>query len=220
MMHRKAWSSFAMTPQCLDPAGPRSRRAASKRNSRRTGLPQPWVPPSTPRPIKSRWKSRNGLPRNERRELGQALRSLFVHILRQARSRGNALQLGAHQFGSCRFEPFPAPQRWHLPSRDLRIDAVDLQDHVGDEAIATPRRIVERPLVGCEVRYQGAPSVRISKVEVLVTGQSLDDLNRIAPLGRGLQCEPFVQHQAVTAITFVEVGKGLLALGTIDAGQH
>ena len=84
--------------------------------------------------------------------------------------RDDAFQLGPHQVGATGLEPAPTAQRRHLPRRDLRVHPVDLQDHVGHEAIAPSRRMVERPLVGGEIADQRAPAVGIPDAEVLRDG--------------------------------------------------
>ena len=79
---------------------------------------------------------------------------------------------------------------------------------------------MERPLVGGEIADQRPPAVGISDAEVGMAGQRLDHVDRVGALRRGLQREPFVEHQAVVPVAVVKFGEGRLALRPVEAGQH
>src|SRR5205085_4820302 len=79
----------------------------------------------------------SGPPREARdTPLGEALRDLLEHVLRQARGGDDPLQLSAHQRGALGLETPPAAERRHQPGRDLRIELVGGEDHVAEEGVA------------------------------------------------------------------------------------
>ena len=72
------------------------------------------------------------------------------------------------------------PKRRDQPRRDLRIELVGGDDHVGEQRIAAARRVVERPLIGAERAGQRAQAVGIGEGEIGMVDQSLDRSDRIA----------------------------------------
>ena len=71
--------------------------------------------------------------------------SLLEHVLRQAGRRDDPLERLPHHLGALGLEPPPAAERRHQPRRDLRIELVGRDDHVGEEGIAAPVAPSETP---------------------------------------------------------------------------
>src|SRR3954454_2346350 len=86
----------------------------------------------------------------------------------------NSLELGPHQSCPALGETAPAAQRRYQPRRGLRIEPVDRQDHVGQEAVTATRSVVEGTLIGGEGTDQGAQAVWIGEGEVRMLRQRLD----------------------------------------------
>ena len=98
--------------------------------------------------------------------LTQRLADLLEHILRQLRRGDDPFQFGAHLARPPRLVTPPAGEFGHHAGRHLRVQRIDLEDHVGNEAVAAAVGTVERPLVDPEMANQGPHPIGVRQREI------------------------------------------------------
>src|SRR5690606_33227112 len=95
------------------------------------------TPPETPpcRPTKPCGRPSSVAARMTSTGSAKALGHLLADVARQAGRSGDALQLGAHHRRADRLDPPPTPERRHEARGRLRVDRVEREDKIGDQAI-------------------------------------------------------------------------------------
>ena len=127
----------------------------------------------------------------------------------------------AHHRGALRLEPPPAAERRHQPRRDLRIELVGGDDHVGEEGVAAPVGASGTPS-GWRRTCPASERSRLGLVdrEIGMLRELQHLVDRVGALRRGLQREPFVEHQRVVVEALVEGVERRLPLGRVERDEH
>ena len=108
-------------------------------------------------------------------------------------------------------EAAPAAERRHQPRRGLRVELVGGEDHVGEEAIASPLRSWNArwlaPNAPSSERSRfGLARVKSGWASSRCTAFSVSSRRR-----QRLDREPFVEHQGIALVALVESGERRLA---------
>ena len=110
----------------------------------------------------------------------QNLADDFAHVFRQSILRPNALQCLFHQVFAVRFELVAEVERLHQAGGDLRVEAVDFDDFVGDEAVAAAVFCVEMRDVAAEAADERAGFVGVFEAEFRMLQGGLNLLQGVA----------------------------------------
>lgn len=110
----------------------------------------------------------------------QNLADDFAHVFRQSFLRPNALQFLFHQVLAVRLELVAEVERLHQAGGDLRVEAVDFDDFVGDEAVAAAVLCVEMRDVAAEAADERTGFVGVFEAEFRMLQGGLNLLQGVA----------------------------------------
>src|SRR5207253_3861589 len=141
---------------------------------------------------------------------GQAFADHFKDVAGQLARGTNALQLPLHQRLARNIVLAPASQRRQLPRSNLRIERIQLNHQIRQEAITrtVSRMEIDQVLPGKRPN-QRTNLVRVLDVERRMLHQRLDPLQTTRQTATGLDTEPLVHDQRVVLEVFSEGCQGL-----------
>ena len=141
-------------------------------------------------------------------------------VARKLRYREDAFDLAFHHRLPRVVIAAPAAEDPHDAGGDLRVQGIEFDDLISEEAVACTVLPMKASGVGHgEDADQRAHTVGVGHLEGGVGLELSDLIQAVLALGHGLECEPFVDHQRLILPAFIETSEGVATSRMITVGK-